>query len=154
MPEKGNTMADFTTYIGGTIGFVVAAYDPAAVAADYTAQAFAEIGSIKTIGELADSTADVAVPQLKTGRIIHLNGEKDLGEITVGVVYDSADTTYTDLRTLAEGNSNVWFDITDPDGEHTHFQGLIANWTVSERNGTTEKGATFSIRGNTQILYV
>lgn len=147
-------MADLTAWIGGTIGYVAATIDRDAAASDYGAKSYTEMGSVKTIGALGDTNASINVSLLKEGRVTKVNGEKDGGEVNIAVAYDASDSTYTAIRALSGTNSNVWFEITDADGDLVYFQGIIANWAETERNNTTEKGATFVIRVNTGYVYV
>jgi hypothetical protein len=146
-------MADLTAWTGGTIGYVTATIDRDASASDYGAQSFTEMGTVKTIGAVGDTSNSINVSLLKEGRVTKVNGEKDGGEVNVTVAYDASDTSYTAIRALNNTNTNVWFEVTDPDGDIVYFQGLIANWQETERNNTTEKGASFVIRVNTGFVY-
>lgn len=146
-------MADLTAWIGGVIGYVAATIDRDAIESDYAAKTYTEMGSVKTIGALGDTNAAINVSLLKEGRVTKVNGEKDGGEVNVAVAFDASDSTYTAIRTLSGSNSNVWFEVTDADGALVYFQGIIANWQETERNNTTEKGATFVIRVNTGYVY-
>lgn len=147
-------MADLTAWIGGTIGYVAATVDRDAIASDYAAKTFVEMGSVKTISSLGDSNASINVSLLKEGRVTKVNGEKDGGEVSIAVAYDASDTSYTAVRALSGTNTNVWFEVTDADGDLVYFQGVVANWMETERNNTTEKGATFVVRVNTGYVYV
>lgn len=146
-------MADLTAWIGGVIGYVAATIDRTAIESDYAAKTYTEMGSVKTIGALGDTNAAINVSLLKEGRVTKVNGEKDGGEINVAVAFDASDSTYTAIRALSGTNTNVWFEVTDADGALVYFQGVIANWQETERNNTTEKGATFVIRVNTGYVY-
>jgi hypothetical protein len=147
-------MADLTAWIGGTIGFVAATIDRDAAASDYGAKSYTEMGTVKTIGALGDTNASIPVSLLKGGRATKVNGEKDGGEVNMAVAYDASDSTYATIRGLSGTNTNVWFEITDADGDLVYFQAIIANWQETERNNTTEKGATFVMRVNTGYVYV
>lgn len=147
-------MADLTAWIGGTIGYVAAVIDRDAAASDYAAKTFTEMGTVKTIGALGDTSSGINVSLLKEGRVTKVNGEKDGGEVNIAVAYDASDSTYTAIRALSNTNTNVWFEVTDADGDLVYFQGLVANWQETERNNTTEKGATFVVRVNTGYVYV
>lgn len=146
-------MADLTSWIGGTIGYVAAVIDRTAGASEYGAKTFTEMGSVKTIGALGDTSQVIPVSLLKEGRVTKVNGELDGGEVQMAVAFDASDSTYTAIRTLANSNTNVWFEITDGDGAQVGFQGVIANWQENERNNTSEKGCTFVIRINTGFTY-
>jgi hypothetical protein len=146
-------MADYTSWIGGMLSYVTAARDPDATASDYNAKSYLEMGNIKTIGALGDTSNAISISILKEGRIQRISGERDGGEVQVAVVYDASDATYTAIRDLANANTTVWFEVEDAGGEKVNFQGLIANFQETERNGTTDKGATFSIRINSAFVY-
>lgn len=146
-------MADLTSWIGGVIGYVAATRDADAVESDYGAKTYTEMGNVKSIGALGDTSQAISVSLLKEGRVTKVNGEKDGGEVNLAVAFDASDSTYTAVRALANTNSNVWFEVTDADGDLVYFQGLIANWQEAERNNTTEKGATFVIRVNSGYVY-
>lgn len=151
-------MADLTSWIGGTIGFVAAARDIDATATEYAATkaspGFDEAVNIKTIGALGDTSSAINVSLLAAGRAVMVNGELSAGEVPIAVAYDSDDTSYTGIRDLANTNDNVWFEVTDADGDLVYFQGVVANWQETERNNTTEKGATYVLRINTGFVYV
>lgn len=146
-------MADLVSWIGGTLGYVSGTIDRAADASDYGAKSFTDIGTVKTIGAVGDTSAAINVSLLKEGRVTKVNGELDGGELAVAVAFDASDASYAAIRALANTNTNVWFEITDSDGDQVGFQGLVANWQETERNNTTEKGATFLIRVNTAFTY-
>jgi len=146
-------MADLLSWIGGTIGYVAAVIDRDAIATDYNAKSFTEMGTVKTIGALGDTSASISVSLLKEGRVTKVNGEKDGGEVPFAVAFDASDATYAAIRALANTNTNVWFEIVDSDGDLVGFQGNVANWQETERNNTTEKGATFVVRVNTGYTY-
>lgn len=147
-------MANLTSWIGGTIGYVSGAIDRDAIASDYAAKTYTEMGLVKTIGALGDTSNSISVSLLKEGRATKVNGEKDGGEISMAVAFDASDSTYTAIRALANTNTNVWFKVTDADAKIVYFQGLVANWQETERNNTTEKGATFVVRNNVGYVYV
>lgn len=146
-------MADLTSWIGGTIGYVENPLDQTMVESDFAALSYAEIGEVKTIGALGDTSAAINVSLLKEGRVLRLNGEKDGGEISVAVAYNSDSASYAALRALANTNTTCAFEVTDPDDEIVYFQALVANWQETERNNTTEKGATFVLRVNAAYVY-
>lgn len=147
-------MANLTSWIGGTIGYVSGAIDRDAIASDYAAKSYTEMGLVKTIGALGDTSNAISVSLLKEGRATKVNGEKDGGEVSIAVAFDASDSTYTAIRALANTNTNVWFKVTDADSNIVYFQGLVANWQETERNNTTEKGATFVVRNNVGYVYV
>ncbi len=148
-------MADYTSWIGGTIGYVAATFDSTADASAYGAKTYTELGSVKTAGAMGDTSNAINVSILKTGRVLKVNGEKDGGEISIAVAFDASDSTYTAIRdTYNNTNTNIWWEVTDPDGDLVYMQGIVANFQENDRNGTTEKGATFVIRVNSAFVYV
>lgn len=147
-------MANLTSWIGGVLGHVTGLRDTDAAASDYGAKSFADLGNIKSVGALGDTSNAISVSLLKEGRVTKVNGEKDGGEVSIAVAFDASDSTYTTIRALANTNTNVWWEMTDADGKIVYFQGLVANWQETERNGSTEKGATWIIRVNSGFVYV
>lgn len=147
-------MANLVSWIGGTISYVSGIIDRDAIASDYAGKSYTEMGTVKSIGALGDTSNAISVSLLKEGRVTKVNGELDGGEVNIAVAFDASDSTYTAVRALANGNTNVWFKVTDDDGDIVYFQGLVANWQETERNNTTEKGATFIVRVNTGYVYV
>lgn len=146
-------MADLTPWIGGVIAYVANELDQTMVESDYAGLTYAEIGEVKTIGALGDTSAAINVSLLKQGRVLHLSGEKDGGEINMAVAYNADSASYAALRALANTSTTCAFEVTDPDGEIVYFQALVANWQETERNNTTEKGATFVLRVNSAYVY-
>lgn len=141
------------SYIGSTLS-VVAAEPAAETASGYTALSFVEVGRVISIGELGDTSEDIAFDLLKPGRRSHVNGVKDLGEINVVFEYDRDDAGLTILEAGNNGNTTHSFVVTDTDGDDYYFQGLIANLRDSERTANTYKGGTFVIRGQSGITKV
>lgn len=141
------------SYIGSTLS-AVASTPATEDASGYGALSLTEIGLIVDIGAVGDTSEDITINLLKTGRTKHVNGAKDLGEIAVTVEFDKDDTGQDLIRTASNGNTTHSFGITDTDGVTEYFQGVVANYQTSERNASAYKGATFVIRGQTGIVTV
>lgn len=138
------------SYIGSTLS-VVASAPSAEDASGYEALSFTEVGRVVSIGELGDTSEDIAFDLLKPGRRSHVNGVKDLGEVSVTVEYDRADAGLTILEAAANGNTTHSFKVTDSDGDDYYFQGIVANLRDFERTANQYKGLTFVIRGQTGV---
>lgn len=141
------------SYIGSTLA--IASGSPATEdQSGYEALSLTTVGKVISIGELGDTSEDIAFDLLQPGRRSHVNGVKDLGEISVVLEYDRADAGLTILEAANNGNVTHTFRVTDTDGDDYYFQGLVANLRDSERTANTYKGQTFIIRGQTGITKV
>lgn len=142
-------MAAAISYIGAVIGAVVAT--PATVdAAGFGALTYVTIGKIATWGEVGDTSGDVAIDLLE-GRIEHVNGAKDGGEIPFAFRSDN-DAGQTLLRNNNNTNNEVSFKITDPDGQIAYFYGKVANVRDNERSSSSYKGQTGVVRVNSATI--
>jgi len=140
------------SYIGATIGCVVGV--PATVdAAGFAAQAHVLIGEIVEWGELGDTSADIASPRLSS-RTTHVNGAIDGGEVTFTVGYAATDAGQIILLAQSNGQAEVSFEVTDPDGEKRYFYGKVANVRDLARNTTNEKGLSGVVRINSPLIRV
>jgi Ethanolamine utilization protein EutJ (predicted chaperonin) len=145
-------MADVISFIGSTLGLVASPRIAAADVSAYNAKTYVDIGKIVSIGALGDTSQAISISLLKEGRVIYVNGEKTLGEISVTLAVDISDTAQATVRNNANTNTNYWFEVEDLDGKRYFFQGLLANYQELERSASQYKGATFVIRGNTGIV--
>lgn len=141
------------SYIGSTLA-VVASTPAAEDQSGYEALSMTTVGKVISIGELGDTSEDIAFDLLQPGRRSHVNGVKDLGEISVVLEYDRDDAGLTILEAANNGNTTHSFRVTDTDGDDYYFQGLVANLRDSERTANTYKGQTFIIRGQSGITKV
>ena len=141
------------SFIGTTLS-VIAATPSTEDQSGYEALSWTEVGRVISIGELGDTSEDIAFDLLKPGRRSHVNGVKDLGEIPVTIDYQRTDAGLTILEAAANGNTTHSFRVTDTDGDDYYFQGLVANLRDLERTANQYKGMTFIIRGQTGITKV
>ena len=141
------------SYIGSTLA-IVAATPSAEDQSGYEALSFTPVGRVVSIGELGDTSEDIAFDLLQPGRRSHVNGVKDLGEVPVTLEYLRSDAGLTILESAANGNTTHSFRVTDSDGDDYYFQGLIANLRDFERTANQYKGLTFVIRGQTGVTKV
>lgn len=142
-----------TSYIGSTM-FIVADEPATEDESGYSALSFIEIGKIVSIGELGDTSEDIAFDLLKPGRRTHVSGVKDLGEITVTIEYDRTDAGLAVLRDANNTNVTHSFYVQDNDGDVAYFYGLVANLRDFERTANQYKGQTFIIRGQSGLTRV
>jgi len=141
------------SFIGSTLGLV--ASTPATEdESGYGALTTVVVGKVVSISELGDTSEDITWTLLAEGRVNHLNGGKDLGNISVVVEYDRSDAGLALLEAGNNTNTNHSFLITDTDGDKYYFQGIIADLITSARDASTYKGMTFTMRGNTAITKV
>lgn len=142
-----------TSYVGSTLS-VVASTPAAEDQSGYEALSYTEVGKVISIGEIGDTSEDINFDLLKPGRRSHVNGVKDLGEISVVIELDNTDAGLTIIQAANNSNTTHSFVVTDSDGEDVYFQGLVANLRDSERTANTYKGASFVIRGQTGVTRV
>lgn len=144
-------MALPSSYIGGTIG-VVASTPATFDASGFGALSYTTVGKIVSWGPVGDTSADIAIPLL-SGRVEHLNGAVDGGEIAFTVRFDT-DSGQTILVNNSNGSTNLSFKITDPDGKIAYFWGLVASVQDQERNNSNYKGLTGVVRVNSATVRV
>ena len=144
-------MASAISYIGATIGCVVAT--PATIdSAGFGALVYTTIGKIASWGEVGDTSNSVDI-DLLDGRVEHVNGAKDGGEIAFAFRSDT-DAGQTILKAQSNGNADVSFKITDPDGAIAYFFGKVANVRDNERSSTNYKGMSGVVRVNSATIRV
>lgn len=138
----------------GTVLEIVSGSPATEDASGYEGLSYTEVGKVVSIGELGDTSEDIAFDLLKPGRRTHVNGVKDLGEIPVVVEYDKADAGQDVVRAANNSNTTHSFKVTDADGDSYYFQGLIANVRDLERSASQYKGFNMVIRGQTGLTVV
>lgn len=144
-------MANPFSYIGCTIG-VVASTPATFDAAGFGALGYTTIGKVVSWGEVGDQSDDIAIPLL-SGRVEHVNGAADGGEIPFTLRSDT-DAGQTILVNNSNGNTNLSFKVTDPDGKIAYFWGIVANVRDQERNNSNYKGLTGVVRVNSATIRV
>lgn len=138
------------SYIGSTVS-LVAGLPGTFDKAGYEALQFVEIKGIVDMGELGDQQNDIAIDTL-IGRVEHVNGSSDLGEIQCSYNFILNDAGQDIVRAAAGTNTAHSFRVVDLDGQHLYFHGILANLQDNPRNTTNFKGETFTIRGNSPVL--
>ena len=139
------------TYIGSTLE--IATGMPATQdAATYAGLSWNEVGKIISAGEVGDSSEDVTIPLLKTGRMKHVNGVQDIGDIAILAEFDSADARQTLIQGSSGTNTVHSFRLTDTDGGIQYFHGVLADYRVTERTASSFKGINFTLRGQSAIV--
>lgn len=140
----------YTSYIGAVIACV--ANTPATIdSAGFGALTYVTIGNIVEFGEVGDTSNDITIETL-AGRVAHVNGAKDGGEISFTFAIDGADSGQTILKNNSNTNTEVSFKITDPDGGITYFHGKVANVRDQSRSNSNYKGMTGAIRVNSATV--
>ncbi len=138
------------SYIGATIGCVVGV--PATIdLAGFGALSFTTIGKIASFGSVGDNTNDVPIDLLE-GRVEHVSGAKDGGEVAFSVRYEASDAGQILLLANNNGNNELSFRIVDPDGKLTYFYGKVANYRDNERTSSSYKGYSGVIRVNSATI--
>jgi hypothetical protein len=139
-----------TSYIGSKVSMVAGA--PATFdAVGYKAQAHVEIKGIVDVGEVGDQQNDIVIDTL-IGRVEHVNGSSDLGEIAVSYNFISDDAGQILVRAAAGTNTAQSFKVEDADGKIAFFMGVVANVRDRARSSSEYKGETFVIRGNSAVV--
>jgi hypothetical protein len=138
------------SYIGTKL-FVRAAVPAALTPTGYNGLTWVEVKGIVDIGEVGDTQNDITIDTL-IGRVEHVNGSSDLGEIPVSFTYIDADPGQVIIRAGAGTNVYHSFRVQDADGKRAHFLGVLANNRDMARTSQNFKGETFVIRGNSAIV--
>ena len=135
------------SFVGTTLA-VVSGQPGTEDASSYEAMspALTAVGKVIDISELGDQSTDIAFDLLQPGRTTHVNGVKDMGEITVTCEYDAADAGQDIIRAANNSNTTHSFRVTDADGADRYFYGLVANVRDLARSANQYKGFTFVIR--------
>ncbi len=108
--------------------------------------ALTTVGKVIDISEVGDQSTDIAFDLLQPGRTTHVNGVKDMGEITVTCEYDATDAGQDLISASNNTNTTHSFRITDADGADRYFYGLVANVRDLARSANQYKGFTFIVR--------
>ena len=146
--------------MGSPIGSLlsVSASTPASIdSTGFGALTYTQVGNIASIPPYGDTSQDVALPaDLETGRVTHINGPLDGGEIGPITCHteDMADAGQDIIRTGSNTNTTHSFKITKPSGDIDYFHGLIANYRPSAREGGGYEGCEFVVRANTVVVTV
>ena len=144
-------MAVPNSYIGALIS--VSAAVPATVdASGFNALSWTLVGKIVSWGSVGDTTDNISVPLL-SGRVVHLNGASDGGEIAFTFVYDTApDSGQTIIINNSNTNVNCSTKIVDPDSKIAYNFGLFANVQDMERTNGGYKGLSGVFRVNSATV--
>jgi hypothetical protein len=138
------------SYIGSKL-WVKAQLPASFTATGYNALTFVEVKGIVDVGEVGDQQNDIVIDTL-VGRVEHVNGSSDLGEIPVSYNFISADAGQVIIRAGAGTNTAHSFKVQDADGKVAYFHGVIANVRDRARSSSEYKGETFTIRGNSAVV--
>lgn len=146
-------MAVPNSFIGALIS--VSAAVPATIdSAGFGALAWTLVGKIVTWGAVGDNTSNISIPLL-SGRVLHLNGAADGGEIAFSLVYDTApDAGQTIIINNSNSNVNCSVKIVDPDSKIAYNYGLFANVEDMERSNGNYKGLNGVFRVNSATVRV
>lgn len=144
-------MADLN-FCGTALAVVVAT--PATIdTAGFAALSWtATLTGLVDISELGDTSQDIPIPYLTTGRFGHVNGAVDAGEVTITYAWETSDAAQVILRNNQNTNTQLSFRVTDPDGRITYFSGVVANVRDVARNNTAYKGQTAVVRVRTAYV--
>jgi hypothetical protein len=138
------------SYIGSKVS-LVAGLPATFNSTGYAALTFVEVKGIVDVGEIGDQQNDITIDTL-VGRVQHVNGSSDLGEIAVSYNFIDADPGQVIVRGAAGSNSAHSFMVEDADGKKAYFHGVIANLRDRARTSSEYKGETFVIRGNSEVI--
>ena len=138
------------SYIGSTISCVVGV--PGTIDfAGFNALTYQLIGKIASFGNIGDTSGDIPVDLLE-GRIEHVNGAPDGGEIPFVFRYNIGDVGQNILIAQNNGQNEVSFKIVDTDGKIAFFFGKVANVRDRERTPSNYKGMEGVVRVNSATI--
>lgn len=144
------TVTALPNYIGGKL-YVSAASPATANKAGYESLTWTEIGEIVSHGPLGATSNDIAQATLG-GYTRHANGSKDLGEISITCLDETADAGQVIIAAASNTNTVHSFKVVDPSTKHQYYQGVVANYQQSERNDTAYAGVSFVVRGDAETV--
>lgn len=132
----------------------VAATDFAGIVANTVTNGI-KVGGVVSIAELGETSEDVNFDLLEGGRKTHVNGVRDIGEVSITCQFlpDGDDAGQARIRLLSNSNTTIDVCVTDADGQRQCFQGVVANYRVTERTASNYKGCMFAIRGQSALFY-
>lgn len=146
-------MADPKSYIGAIFQAVVG------VPSTVDASGFAALTYSTTIGKVVDespsgdSHADITWTGLSTGRVTHITGAVDGGEITLTFKYDPGGDAGQQFLWAQNGSgNNVSFKVTDPDAKVEYLYAIVVNMKGLPRDAATAKGFTVTLRVNSPTI--
>jgi hypothetical protein len=146
-------MALPVSYIGALVQ-MVASVPATTDASGFGALTYTTIGKIVSVDPTGDTTDNISIPLL-AGRVEHVNGAADGGEIPMAFRWDGGtDAGQTLILANNNGSQNCSFKITDPDGKIEYFFALIANYQSMARNTQNYKGYNFVARVNSPVIRV
>ena len=146
-------MANPVSYIGAIVA-VVASSPATQDSSGFGALSYTGVGKIVSWGATGDETAKIDIPLL-AGRVLHVNGAADGGEIAFTYAYETAgDAGQAIIVANNNTQTNCSIKITDPDGKIAYIQGLFANVKDMERSNGNYKGLTGVFRVNSPTIRV
>lgn len=143
-------MADLNV-CGSTLAVVAAT--PATIdSAGFAALSWtAVLTDLIDISEIGDTSQDIPIPYL-SGRVSHVNGAVDAGEVNITYAWETTNAAQVILRNNQNNNVACSFRVTDPDGRISYFSGVVANVRDLPRNSGAYKGQTATIRVRTATV--
>jgi hypothetical protein len=141
-------MADLN-YCGATLAVVAATPATIDVAGFAALSWTASITGLVDISEVGDSSADIPIPYLN-GRVSHVNGAVDGGEITITFAWETSDPGQVILRNNQNNNVQCSFRLTD--GRIAYFSGVVGSVRDVARDNASYKAQTAVIRVRTATV--
>ena len=120
----------------------------------YEALTYEDIIGVVSFGEWGDTQNDVSEPRLSSGRVIHNNGVKDGGEVTISVQTDPADTGAVTLKATAGTQTSVTIRKRYVNGDAEYAQGVISSVRFREAVNDGIRGFSTTLRVNTAVFEV
>jgi hypothetical protein len=143
-------MADLN-YCGTAVAIVAATPATIDVAGFAALSWTASITGLVSITEIGDTSTDIPIPYL-VGRVSHVNGAVDGGEVTLTYAWETSDPGQVILRNNQNNNVQVSLRVTDPDGRIAYFSGVVASVRDFSRTNSDYKGQTAVIRVRTATV--
>jgi len=114
------------------------------------------IGSLKSIGKIAPTAAEIDVTALDSSGNYKefLQGPKDSGTLNISGFHDADDTGQAQMRTLYGSGATGYFWVTLPDGVHVIFTARVMGYEAgsADQDAAVMFAASLRISGLEQII--
>lgn len=126
----------------------------ASVLSDYTADTYAEVGEIESMGEFGDQVSPVNFTALANRRVRKFKGTYDAGEMQLTVGFDGNDAGQTALNSALEDSSSddYNFKVEFEDGDVFYFSGKVMSRRINVGAADSIITATISVAINSPVL--
>lgn len=120
--------------------------------AGYQALNWEKVVGVVSFGEWGDSENDVSEPLLSEGRVIHTNGTKDGGEVSISIQHRTTDAGADLIKANSGGDAPVSIMKVYASGEGEIATGVFTSPKQREAGNDTVRGFTTMARVNTAVI--